>query len=839
MKTLFNKLAGPGSKPGSSSGEPQLTLAAFGKHPGWDDHIPGIGVETECLAYVEKAMYDGGIRGQIDAGAWAPEKLGAEKRLDGFDHLFLWLRSGHVFLGQLWSSTDGKGRLNYPMVLCIEGEAVSPAFMLGTLRPGLDKLREACLAATTADKVISDCRSAQEQLRSMLSDPAARAPAMPPPLEARRKFLERPELGPSRQGLLRILHELASIPGFAINVPRVGTSPVVALKSRHLRLPLAAESRSQGLLLWTAFLRCALPETLPLLFLSRRNVPWLDLIIGEAAPDDFFCFQASPQALPLVTEIPYDIAPALQTILPQLEAKFLGEPAAAPGVALAAAAKPAPVPTPASVDTAPVASSRPTEPATAEPARGRKRWFFFGGAALVLIAIALAGGWYFLGGPGPPKPAGAAAVATAPAPQKPDQPAQPNQNDADFKAALSKARDAITHQDYSNALLQTEAALSLKPGDDSATRLRSEIQRDLDLATQAIAVQQKYEAALSAAHTAFDQKDYASALAQAKAALAFRPADAAGAKLVADAQHELDLAAQTAQAKALDEKFNSALKAGFAALSSKNYDEAIKQAQFALNIQSRAEATKLLNQAKQAQALAAAAAAATAAPPATVSPPPISQPTTTVAVVPVAAVSPVSTAAPSASSRYTNALGMTFVWLPALNGNGAWFGTTEVSRKQFRALMDKPELPAGQDDYPIADISFADAKEFCDRLSRRDNKKYSLPSTNDWLTAAGLTAAQAPDAWKLLAASGAFKNEVTSIEARLKEPARIGSRGAQANGLCDLFGNVREWTADAQSAGFSYNSSVGRTKQVFLTPSDEEPWIKQATGLRCMLQGTP
>src|SRR6516225_7559296 len=171
MKTLFNKLAGPASKPGSSSGEPQLTLAAFGKHPGWDDHIPGIGVETECLAYVEKAIYDGGIRGQIDAGAWAPEKLGPEKRLEGFDHIFLWLRSSHTQLGQLWSSTDGKGRPNYPMVLCIDGEGVSPSFMLGALRPGLDKLREACLAATTADKVISDCRSAQEQLRAMLADP--------------------------------------------------------------------------------------------------------------------------------------------------------------------------------------------------------------------------------------------------------------------------------------------------------------------------------------------------------------------------------------------------------------------------------------------------------------------------------------------------------------------------------------------------------------------------------------------------------------------------------------------------------------------------------------------
>src|SRR5437016_13366914 len=92
---------------GRSTGEavgPRLTLAAFGKHPGWDDHIPGIGVETETLAQLKQTLYVGGIGGQIDSGAW--ERLEGEKRLEGFDHTFLWLNAGHVVLGQLWSSTD-------------------------------------------------------------------------------------------------------------------------------------------------------------------------------------------------------------------------------------------------------------------------------------------------------------------------------------------------------------------------------------------------------------------------------------------------------------------------------------------------------------------------------------------------------------------------------------------------------------------------------------------------------------------------------------------------------------------------------------------------------------
>src|SRR6185369_2372481 len=77
----------------------RITFAAFGKHPGWDDHIPGIGIETEILARLNQVLYVRSIGGQIDSGAW--EKLEAEKRLDGFDHTFFWLTAGHIVLGQL------------------------------------------------------------------------------------------------------------------------------------------------------------------------------------------------------------------------------------------------------------------------------------------------------------------------------------------------------------------------------------------------------------------------------------------------------------------------------------------------------------------------------------------------------------------------------------------------------------------------------------------------------------------------------------------------------------------------------------------------------------------
>ena len=155
--------------------------------------MPGIGVDTETLAYIKQTLYVTGIGRQIDSGAW--EKLEPEKRQEGFDHTFLWLRAGHVVLGQLWSSKDGKGRAKYPMVLCVDGERVSPRLMLSLVRPGLQNLRDACKAATTADQVAGHCRAAQEELRKLFIGGTIQAEPNQPGDEPR-LFLERAELGP-------------------------------------------------------------------------------------------------------------------------------------------------------------------------------------------------------------------------------------------------------------------------------------------------------------------------------------------------------------------------------------------------------------------------------------------------------------------------------------------------------------------------------------------------------------------------------------------------------------------------------------------------------------------
>ena len=42
-------------KLGTSSAR-QIFLGAFGKHPGWDDHVEDLGLETESLIYAKTLL---------------------------------------------------------------------------------------------------------------------------------------------------------------------------------------------------------------------------------------------------------------------------------------------------------------------------------------------------------------------------------------------------------------------------------------------------------------------------------------------------------------------------------------------------------------------------------------------------------------------------------------------------------------------------------------------------------------------------------------------------------------------------------------------------------------
>ena len=553
MSKLFEKLAKTGQAQTAEGVAPRLTLAAFGKHPGWDDHMPGIGVDTETLAYVKQTLYVTGIGRQIDSGAW--EKLEPEKRQEGFDHTFLWLRGGHVVLGQLWSSKDGKGRAKYPMVLCVDGERVSPRLMLSLVRPGLQNLRDACKAATSADQVASHCQAAQEELRKLCINGAIQADPNQPGDEPR-LFLERAELGPDRLGLLRVMHELNGSFDTAGGTRGSAHDGGASRQSLQFRVPLAAATQDSVFLLWAGFVCAALSSAVPLVLFARGQADWLDLVAGEPKGDDFFFLQASRKGFPLVTEIPYQLAPNAMASLREIEARFAGGEPPAPEVTPVGTAKAAP---PAPLSTQPRAE-------TPAPRSRRTAVVVAGSVVVVLIAALLlllpmgktgnqkhfdelvASGKAFLGEKkyeeaihdleeaGKLHPQDAQVIQSlGQARQQRDAAALAGQ----YEAVMSSGRGALARGDYTNALAQAGKALSLKPDDEEAKKLSGDAQTKLAAITLAIRNEADYQSAMSSGRGALARGDYTNALAQAGKALLLKPDDVDARQLRDNAKQKL------------------------------------------------------------------------------------------------------------------------------------------------------------------------------------------------------------------------------------------------------------------------------------------------------------
>lgn len=318
-----------------ADGERGLFLGAFGKHPGWDDHIEederarDLGLRTESLVRTKLLLYVRGIGQNLDTGAW--EKLDPAQRLGTFNHAFLWQTSGQFILGRLWSSSDGKGRTRYPMVLAVHALRVPTGWGLAAIWPRLERLREECLALSGAAEVAASLERARGELRARL--PAAEEP--PAPLDLLARFVRHPDFGSGREGLLRVLYQIqrqsvAFAPG-RFN-PRNDAAEV---RSQDLRVPAVGRDANEIFTPWSRLLQTQVDAMAQLLLVWPVGESWLDIVLGEPAPDQLFCLRATPAKLPCVSEIPFNLDAAFRAqaeeVLAGLAQGRLPAPAKSPG----------------------------------------------------------------------------------------------------------------------------------------------------------------------------------------------------------------------------------------------------------------------------------------------------------------------------------------------------------------------------------------------------------------------------------------------------------------------------------------------------------------------------
>lgn len=324
----------------------KVHVAAFGKHPGWDDHIEEIGLDCDALVQVKRALYTEGLAGNIDSGAW--EKLSDEHRLPAFRHVFYWRRPDGFVVGRLWSSRDGRGRTKYPMVVVALLEGVSQAWAIEHALPRLEAIESKVAQTSSAELVrlaIGEARRGLEDEAALLVHSDASS-SLPGPAALVKALVSSPALSlPTAdgqgQGLTRIMYEMERELG-AFRSSGGGTRGMgrVEVAPQHLRVPRCLGPKGEGALAWLELLSQDIADSIPALLFEPLDEEFLDIIVGDTNPRSLFCVRASAKGLALTSEVPYTIEPAFRQAAADRQALWAAGKlrVAAPGQSAAAGA---------------------------------------------------------------------------------------------------------------------------------------------------------------------------------------------------------------------------------------------------------------------------------------------------------------------------------------------------------------------------------------------------------------------------------------------------------------------------------------------------------------------
>ena len=119
---------------------------------------------------------------------------------------------------------------------------------------------------------------------------------------------------------------------------------------------------------------------------------------------------------------------------------------------------------------------------------------------------------------------------------------------------------------------------------------------------------------------------------------------------------------------------------------------------------------------------------------------------------------------------------------------GFWMLETEVTQKQWKAVMGNNPSEFKGDDWPVGMVSWDDCQEFCNKCAQL-GLPVQLPTEAQWEYAcrAGTTGAYAGN----LAEMAWYYNSISTYHIH-----PVGTKKPNAWGLYDMHGSVREWCQD-------------------------------------------
>jgi formylglycine-generating enzyme required for sulfatase activity len=178
-----------------------------------------------------------------------------------------------------------------------------------------------------------------------------------------------------------------------------------------------------------------------------------------------------------------------------------------------------------------------------------------------------------------------------------------------------------------------------------------------------------------------------------------------------------------------------------------------------------------------------------------------------------------------------------------------FMGKYPITQAQWRAIASRPKIKHDLDpdpscfkgdNRPIERVSWYDAEEFCDRLSQRTRRFYRLPSEAEWEYACRAQTTTPFHFGKTITTHLAnYCGQDQKINALLyrgtyiseplgvyrQQTTEVGSFPANAFGLCDMHGNVREWCADYEHENYQ------------VAPLDASAWLNNGNEEYRILRG--
>ena len=115
---------------------------------------------------------------------------------------------------------------------------------------------------------------------------------------------------------------------------------------------------------------------------------------------------------------------------------------------------------------------------------------------------------------------------------------------------------------------------------------------------------------------------------------------------------------------------------------------------------------------------------------------------------------------------------------------------TEVTQRQWLALMPRNPSPQRGDDLPVTSVSWPEAREFCLELSQKEGATYRLPTEAEWEYACRAGSSGPPAGPAELETVAWYADDSGGTT------HTVGSKSPNPWGLHDMLGNVGEWTLD-------------------------------------------